>query len=135
MRDPISILRMLAVLPGTQMINLSATQMMNKLTTHEGSQRRKWTREDYKLALYCYFRSNPAKRGYRKRMIEIWTEFGRFKATKQRLDEQVRTITKNGLFFDLEIREIHQQIYKPRYQQNPNTITETLNTGKPETPN
>ena len=29
-------------------------------------------------------------------MIEIWTEFARFKTTNQRLADQVRTITKDG---------------------------------------
>ena len=68
-------------------------------------------------------------------MIEIWTEFGRFKATSQRLANQVRTITKNGWFSDLEILEIYSQIYKQTHQQTSNTVPETLNTGKPETPN
>ena len=71
-----------------------------------------WTREDNKLALYCYFRSNLAKREYRKRMIEIWTDFFRFKATNQRLSDQ-----------DLEILEIHQQIYKQTHQQTSTTVT------------
>ena len=66
-------------------------------------------------------------------MREIWTGFGRFKTTNQRLADQVRTVTKNGWFSDLEILEIHQQIYKQTRQQTPNTVTETLNTGKPET--
>ena len=110
---------------------------MNKLTTHT----RNHTIENEqgkikkKLALYCYFRSNPAKRGYRKRMIEIWTEFGWFKITNQRFADQVRTIKKNGWFSNLEILEIHQQIYRQTHQQTLNTVTETLNTGKPETPN
>ena len=41
--------------------------------------RRKWTREDNKLALHCYFRSNSMQKKYRKRMIDIWEEFGRQK--------------------------------------------------------
>ena len=99
-------------------------------------QRRTWTREDFKkLTLFCYFRSNPAKRGYRKRIIEIWAKFGRFKVRNQRLDDQVRTIKNNGLFSDLKILEIHQQIYRQTHQQTPYTETEILNTGKPETPN
>ena len=68
-------------------------------------------------------------------MTEIGTELGTSKATKQRLADQVRTITKNGWFSDLEILEIHQQIYKQTHQQTPITVTETINTGKPETPN
>ena len=68
-------------------------------------------------------------------MIEIWTEFGRFKTTNQRLADQVRTITKNGWFSDLEILEIHLQICRQTHQQTPNTVTMTQNSGKPETPN
>ena len=67
-------------------------------------------------------------------MIEIWTEFGKFKATNQILAYQVRTITKNGLFSYLEILEIHQKIYRQTHQQTPNTVSEKLNTGKRETP-
>ena len=68
-------------------------------------------------------------------MTEIWTEFTRFKTTNQRLADQVRMITKNGGFSDLEILEIHQQIHMQTHQQNLNAITEALNIGKPETPN
>ena len=63
-------------------------------------------------------------------MIEIWSEFGRFKATNQRLADQVRTILRNGWFSDLEIREIHQQIYRQTYQQTPIKVTEKLITEK-----
>ena len=98
-------------------------------------QRRKWTREDNKLALHSYFRSIPAKRGNRKIMIEIWAEFDRFKVTNQRLDYKIRTITKNSWFYDLETLEIHQQIYRKIHQQTPNIVTETINTRKPETSN
>ena len=45
------------------------------------------------------------------------------------------TITKNGWFSDLEIQEIYEQIYRQTHHQIPNTVTETLNTGKPENPN
>ena len=91
-------------------------------------QRRKWTREGNKRALYCYFRSNPTEREYRKRMIEIWVEFARFKTKNPRLADQVRTIIKKCWFSDLEILEFHRQIYRETYQQSPNTVTATPNT-------
>ena len=132
MGDRLFILQMFAVLLlRTQMILLSGKQTMNKSTT---PQCRKWPREDNKVALYFYFQCNPAKRGYRKEMIEIWTGFGRFKATNQRLTDQVRTITNNGGFSYLKTLVIHQQIYRQTHQQTPNTVTERLNTGTPETP-
>ena len=55
-------------------------------------------------------------------------------AINQRFADQVRIITKNGWFSDLEILEIDQQIYRQTHQLTP-TVTETMNTGKPDTPN
>ena len=68
---------------------------MKKSTTHTRNHS-VGIREDNKLALYCYFRNNAAKEALGK---EIWTEFGRFKATNQKLDDQFMTITKIGCFF------------------------------------
>ena len=68
-------------------------------------------------------------------MIKIYTEFSRSKATKQRFADQVWTITNNCWFSDFEILKNHQEIYRQTHQQTPNTVNETLNTGKPETPN
>ena len=65
-------------------------------------------------------------------MIEFWAESIRFK-TSQKLADLIRKIRKNGLFSDLEILEMHQNIYSQTHQQTPNTVTLTLNTGKPKT--
>ena len=70
--------------------------------SHQRPRHRKWTGEDNKLALYSYFRSNLAKRGCRKRMIEIWTEFGRFKVINQRLADQFRTLKRMVGFMTLK---------------------------------
>ena len=51
--------------------------------------RKTWTREDNHFALHCNFRSNPSRRGYRKKMIEIWQECASFQITSQRLADQV----------------------------------------------
>ena len=68
---------------------------------------KKWTRKDNRNVLHCYLKSNPTQRGYRKRMIEIWTETTKFK-TSQRLVEQSRIILKKGLLSDFEIKEIYK---------------------------
>ena len=129
-------LRMLTVLPGTQMFLLSGKQTRKKSTTQTlDCSVRKRTREDNKQALFCYFRCKPTKKKYRKRMIKIWIEFARFKRTILRLADQVWTITKIGWFSDLEILEIYQQIYRKTCQQTSNTVAETLNTVKPENSN
>ena len=38
--------------------------------------RKTWSKNDNKLAMMSYFKSEPLKRGYRKRMLEIWKEIG-----------------------------------------------------------
>ena len=83
--------------------------------------RRTWTREENKLVLECYFRSNPSQRGYKKRMFEIWQECSTFQSTSQSLADQVRTITKKGWFSDLELLEIHQKTLKQNYYAVPDT--------------
>ena len=83
--------------------------------------------------LYCYFRSNPIQRKYRKRIIEIWVELARFMTTNQRLADQVRTIINKSWFSELEILEIHKQIYSETCQHTTTIVTETLNTEMPET--
>ena len=118
---------------GCSFFRYSNDQRINH--SNQRLQRRKWIKKDNKIALYCYFRSNPTQRGNRKRMIEIWADFARFKTTNQRLADQVRTIIKRGWFSDPEILKLHQQIYRETYQQVANTITETQNTEMPETSN
>ena len=40
--------------------------------------RRRWTKEENKLVMRCYYQSNPTRKGYRKQMIAIWREIGTF---------------------------------------------------------
>ena len=114
-----------------QMLDTLFFRYTNDKQSNPSNQRlqcRKCTREDNKPVLYCYFRSNPTQRGYRKRMIEIWLEYARFKTTNQMLTDQVRNIINKGWFSDLEILEIHQQIYK---EYTTTIETETLNAEMP----
>ena len=66
MGDPVVILRMFTV--------LFFRYINDDVTNHneQRPKRRTWTREENKLVLECYFRSNPQQSGYRKRMFEIW---------------------------------------------------------------
>ena len=63
-------------------------------------------------------------------MIEIWTEFGRFKAANERLFDRVRTITKNSFLTFKYYKST--KIYRQTHQQIPTIVTETILTGKPE---
>ena len=44
--------------------------------------------------------------------------FARLNSISQRLVDQARTILNKGLFSDLEIHEIYQQMNREEYQQN-----------------
>ena len=76
--------------------------------TTGSSTRRSYTREENKAVLACYYASQPEKRGYRKRMLNIWQERGYFQITEQRLADQVRTIKKFELFTNEEIQTIEE---------------------------
>ena len=51
--------------------------------------RRRWTKEENKLVMRCFYQNDPTRRGYQKRMIAIWREIGTFEITEQRLVDQV----------------------------------------------
>ena len=68
--------------------------------------RRKYTREDNRAILHCYYSSEPGKIGYRKRMWESWKESGGFEISEQRMADQVRTILKKEWFTAEELEEI-----------------------------
>ena len=56
--------------------------------------------------LECYLRSGPERRGYRKRMHDIWRSKDIFEVTEQRLMDQILQIKKNKWRSNLEIKTI-----------------------------
>ena len=65
-----------------------------------------WTKELNKLVMKCCLKSDPSKRGYRKRMLAIWNEIGVFETTEQQLAGQVLCIKNKGWLSQVEIEEI-----------------------------
>ena len=62
---------------------------------HQITARKKWTKEEIKTAISCYLkRTKENKRGYRKRMYNLWNEMGMFKIGNQHLACQVHSILK-----------------------------------------
>ena len=78
--------------------------------TSTNEKRRGWTRANNINAMECYYRSQPEKRGYMKRMHQIWKDRGLFSTTDQRIADQVRVIKRIGLMSDLEMEEIQQRV-------------------------
>ena len=106
MGDMINILQMLAVL-------ISGRQRLKQQFKWE-----KWTREDNKSVIHCYFKSNPVQRCHIKRMSEIWVEPAKFK-TSPRFIDQARIILKKSWFSDLEILKIFGHLSCEVYEQSP----------------
>ena len=63
----------------------------------------------------CYYRSQPSQRGYRRRIHEIWRQkFPQSTVTEQQLLSQKRSIEKNGLLTNIEMREISNHVNQPQ---------------------
>ena len=77
---------------------------------HQATARIKWSKEVNKIVMRCFYKSEPNKRGYRKRMLEIWTDIGVFEVTEQRLADQSRAIRTNGWLTGVELEEIQREI-------------------------
>ena len=70
-------------------------------------------RKQKKIADY-YFKNYSMQKGYRKRMMKIWTEFIIFN-TIQRLADQARFILKKSWLSDFKMQEICGQINHEEY--------------------
>jgi len=79
--------------------------------------RRKWSQEDNRIVMECYYRSEPGRIGYRKRMHNIWTSKDMFPVTEQRLIDQKSQIIKKQWLSNLELEEIKQSIEDAVYGQ------------------
>ena len=87
----------------------------------------KWSVEDNRTAMECYMyiMSNPSKRGYRQRMLQLWESKGKFKVSEQRLADKGRTIKQNQWFTDIELEELTRTA-NSNHQTNP-TLENTEN--------
>ena len=77
--------------------------------------RRRWTKEVSKLVMTCFYKSDPTRTGYRKRIIAICKDIGIFEITKQRLVDQVRVIRTNEWLTEMELQEIGKTIRIQRW--------------------
>ena len=77
--------------------------------TAKGGRRRKWSQEVNRIAMECYYSSNPEVVGYIERMHMIWKEKGILDVKEQRLLDQKWQIVTKKLFSDLELNEIKEK--------------------------
>ena len=78
--------------------------------TDQTRKRLKWEKEVNRIVIECWVRSVPAKRGYRKRMKQLWDEKGVFEVSEQRLADQARAIRTNDWLTKVEIEEIKRNV-------------------------
>ena len=76
--------------------------------------RTRWTKEENKLVIRCFYQSDPTRGGYQKRMIAIWREIGTFEIKEQRLADQARVVRTNEWLTEVELEEIRRKILTPR---------------------
>ena len=75
--------------------------------------RRRWTKEENKLMIRCFYQSDPTRRGYQKRMIAIWKEIVTFEIREQKLVDQERegerVIRTNKWLTEVELEDIRRK--------------------------
>ena len=84
--------------------------------------RRKWSHEENRVVMECFYKSNPKEIGYRKRMHNLWSEEGMFVITEQRLVDQKSQIIKKKWLSELELEAIKRSIDDAEYGQVVNVI-------------
>lgn len=98
--------------------------------------RTNWTKELNKIVMWCYFKSDPTKRGFRKRMHTIWKEKGLFDLSEQKLAGQARAIKANSWLSEVELDDIkrkaenentHDSREEVEPQENPDVVIRTDN--------
>ena len=86
--------------------NDTATTEIYTLSLHDALPILSFTREDNINIIECYYRSEPTRRGYMRRMAKIWEERGGFELTESRLAMQARPIIRKEWLIQEELDEI-----------------------------
>jgi hypothetical protein len=89
--------------------------------------RRRYTREDNRAIMECYYSSEPNNIGYRQRMHRAWRERGHFQMDEQRMADQVRNIRKRKWFTDEELDEIKESVLQESEGTNENRNGDEMN--------
>ena len=82
----------------------------HQTTADRKKTRRRWSQEENRVKMQCYYRSGYGRNGYRKRMHSIWNEIGMLNVTEQRLVDQKNKMLKRKWLSDLELEEIQRCI-------------------------
>jgi len=100
------------LLPGSLPVGNQAGRGRQSVTGNivTRERRKEWSRQDNIKVMECFYLSQPERRGYMKRMHQIWKERRLFSVTDQRIADQARVIKRNGLLSSLELEEIKNRV-------------------------
>ena len=93
-----------------------ASQVVNKRNPRPTEKKRmKWSRKDNLLLFECYCKSEPSRRGYRKRLSDLWKGYAGVRdelrdVNEQRLCDQVKNIKSKGWLTELERKKIEDVV-------------------------
>ena len=88
----------------------SPEQNNQNSTTTIKRKNRKRSKEEIMFIMECYFRSNPSRLGYRKRVLEPRNSKGFLFITEQQLVDQANNICKRGWLTEIELEKIEKKI-------------------------
>ena len=58
--------------------------------------KRKWTQDDNRMVMKCYYESVLSNNGYRRRMLQLWRQMDKFPVTEQRVVDPANQIRKTN---------------------------------------
>ena len=97
-------------MPKTRKVNYYTGK--KKPTTRSSCDKRRWTKEEYKIAIECRIRAendiNPG--GIGKKALKFWEEKNMFEMTENKLMNQIRVINNKGWLTPVEIEMIRRQV-------------------------
>ena len=98
----------------------------NQATAEQPQKRSVWSKDDNRLLFECYVRSEPEKRGYRKRMLVLWNTQNTNEKLKdvseQRLADQVRKTKMNKWLETVEQQKIILRVRGEQQMDNNNIV-------------
>jgi len=73
-------------------------------------QKHRWSVEENKEVLYCYYAVSLSLRGYRVRLYDLWSQRNPERdVTEQRLADQALSLLRRNVFTSVELQYLQQQ--------------------------
>ena len=72
--------------PGSSPIGEQDGPGRHQITADRRTMKRKWSQEENRVVMQCYYRNEYGRNGYRKRMHVIWNEMG---ISEKRIEENM----------------------------------------------